>query len=147
MKTNFRRLLALALISGVSCFCPRAEGAAQDCAGCHAKESARFLTTPMGESLVPPQRLPSAKITHEMSHSELTIKYPAGGMVHTLSENGFTAERRVRYQVGGGLMGSSFLVQVGDYLFESPASWFKTYGWDVSPGYASAPLIDFDCTM
>jgi len=44
-------------------------------------------------------------------------------------------------------MGSSFIVQIGDYLFESPASWFNSYGWDISPGYADAPLIDFDRPM
>ncbi len=41
-------------------------------------------------------------------------------------------------------MGRSYMVQMGDYLFESPASWFNRYGWDLSPGYARTAVIDFD---
>ena len=58
-----------------------------------------------------------------------------GRMVHQLSEAGLTAEYPVRYQIGGGLMGRTYMVQIGDTLFESPAAWCNRYGWDVSPGY------------
>jgi predicted CXXCH cytochrome family protein len=151
MRGLFQPLLTqaalLALLLTAHGFCQTVQAAVPDCASCHRKEAARFLATPMGTSLVAPKNLPSAKITHEQSHSVLTIEYQHGRMVHGISENGLTAAYPAKYQVGGGLMGSSFLVQVGDYLFESPASWFKTYGWDVSPGYASAPVIDFDRAM
>ncbi len=62
-------------------------------------------------------------------------------MIHTLSERGLTAEYPVRYQIGSNFMGRTYIVQIGDYLFESPATWFNRYGWDLSPGYASMPLI------
>jgi predicted CXXCH cytochrome family protein len=42
------------------------------------------------------------------------------------------------------MQGSTFLVQIGDYLFESPLSWYNGYGWDVSPGYASKNVLEFD---
>jgi|ERR1700691_1626409 predicted CXXCH cytochrome family protein len=147
MRRHSQPVLAAVVLSAIGGLCPTVQAAVQDCATCHAKESARFLATAMGKSLVPPQTLPSAKITHERSHSVITIESQKGSMVHSISENGLTARYQVQYQVGGGLMGSSFLVQIGDYLFESPASWFKSYGWDVSPGYAPAPLIDFDRPM
>src|ERR1700729_2458279 len=148
MRGHFQPLLTQAalwaLLLTADGFCETVQPAVPDCASCHRKEAARFLATPMGTSLVAPNDLPSAKITHEQSHSVLTIDYLHGRMVHGISENGLTAEYPAKYQIGGGLMGSSFLVQIGDYLFESPASWFKSYGWDVSPGYAPDPLIDFD---
>jgi predicted CXXCH cytochrome family protein len=147
MRGHFQTRLAVVVLSAIGGLCPTAQAAVQDCATCHAKQSARFLATAMGKSLVPPQTLPSAKITHEHSHSVITIESQKGRMVHSISENGFMARYPVQYQVGGGLMGSSFLVQIGDYLFESPASWFNSYGWDISPGYAAAPLIDFDRTI
>src|SRR6202167_2920181 len=147
MRRHSQPVLAAVVLSAIGGLCPTVQAAVQDCATCHAKESARFLATAMGRSLVPPQTLPSAKITHERSHSVITIESQKGSMVHSISENGLTARYQVQYQVGGGLMGSSFLVQIGDSLFESPASWFKSYGWDVSPGYAPAPLIDFDRPM
>ena len=145
LQTLFR-LLLLGL-GTVDWFGLTAQAAAPDCASCHQKQSARFLATPMGKSLIPPETLTPGKITHERSNSVITIDYANRSMVHKLSESGLTAEYAVRYQVGGGLMGSSFLVQIGDYQFESPASWFKSYGWDVSPGYAAAPVIDFDRAM
>lgn len=42
------------------------------------------------------------------------------------------------------MLGSTFLVQVKNYLFESPMSWFNGYGWDLSPGYADRKVVDFD---
>jgi hypothetical protein len=141
------RLLLLGLVWTVDPFGLTAQAATPACASCHQKQSAHFLATPMGKSLIPPETKSSGKITHERSHSVITIDYANRSMVHNLLEGGLTADYTVRYQVGGGLMGSSFLVQIGDYLFESPASWFKSYGWDVSPGYAAAPVIDFDRAM
>ncbi len=151
MRADLQTLLRLALLLApcvtMNWFCSAAQAASPDCASCHAKENARFLATPMGKSLIPPETKSPGRITHEHSHSVITIEYPNRHMVHSLSESGLTAEYPVRYQVGGELMGSSYLVQIGDYLFESPASWFKSYGWDISPGYAAAPVIDFDRTM
>jgi Flp pilus assembly protein TadD len=133
-----------ALLAG---FGHTAFAATQSCASCHRQESARFLATAMGKSLIPPEHLSPARITHDRSRSVITVERRNGKMIHSISEQGLTAEYPVRYQMGGGLMGASYLVQLGDYLFESPASWFKSYGWDVSPGYEAAPLVDFDRPM
>lgn len=65
-------------------------------------------------------------------------------MVHRLAERGLTAEYEIAYQIGAGRIAHSYMVQVNGYLFESPATWFRAYGWDVSPGYAAAPVVDFD---
>lgn len=97
----------------------------------------------MGKSFVPPQAYPSAVVKHQGSGSVLRVTMRHGTMFHRLEENGFSAEYPIRYQVGGG-MGSTFLIQVGNYLFESPLSWYNGYGWDVSPGYASKPVLEFD---
>jgi len=126
---------------------PSAAATTAVCGKCHQAETARYLATPMGKSLIAPEDLPPGKINHEPSHSVITTEERNGTMIHTLTEEGLTAEYPVRYQIGGGLMGSSFLIQIKDYLFESPASWFNSYGWDISPGYALAPLIDFDRPM
>lgn len=98
----------------------------------------------MGQSIVPPRALPPAHVTHELSQSVLTSDQRNGRMVHRLSERGLTAEYPVRYQIGGDFMGRTYIVRVGDYVFESPLTYFKRYGWDLSPGYATMPIIDFD---
>jgi tetratricopeptide (TPR) repeat protein len=65
-------------------------------------------------------------------------------MVHTLKENGQTAEYPIAYQIGAGKVGYTYIVQIGEYLFESPASWYRQHGWDFSPGYQRMPGVDFD---
>ncbi len=65
-------------------------------------------------------------------------------MVHQLAERGLTAEYKIAYQIGAGKLAHSYVVHVGGYLFESPVTWFRAYGWDASPGYSRAPALDFD---
>jgi len=98
----------------------------------------------MGKSIGPPEAIDPGRVTHTVSGSVLSSETRNGRMFHVLSERGLTAEYAVAYQIGSGIKGRTFAVQVGDYLFESPLSWFKASGWDVSPGYESMQLLDFD---
>jgi hypothetical protein len=79
-----------------------------------------------------------------MSGSVITIEQRGRQMVHILAERGLTAEYPVAYQIGSGKIGYTYLVQIGSYLFESPASWYRSHGWDTSPGYGRMPELDFD---
>ena len=101
----------------------------------------------MGQSMVPPARLPPARVTHRLSQSVLTSEQRNGQMIHGLSERGLTAQYTVQYQIGGDFMGRTYLVPVGAYMFESPLTYFKRYGWDLSPGYSPMTTIDFDRGM
>jgi predicted CXXCH cytochrome family protein len=65
-------------------------------------------------------------------------------MVHRLWEAGFTAEYPIDYQIGANLFGYSYIVRVGDYFSQSPLSWYKRHGWDLSPGFESWQALDFD---
>ena len=135
-----------AAVSGWICFAadnppPRV------CATCHPKEAARYRQTGMGQSLIAPASLPAGRITHPTSDSVITTEQRNSQMFHSLSERGLTAEYPVRYQIGGALMGRTYMVQIGSYLFESPVSWFNRHGWDLSPGYTHNPVIDFDRSM
>jgi tetratricopeptide (TPR) repeat protein len=65
-------------------------------------------------------------------------------MIHRLSVRGVTAEYAIDYQIGAGILAHSYITQVNGYLFESPVTWFRSSGWDVSPGYARALAVDFD---
>ncbi len=65
-------------------------------------------------------------------------------MIHTLTANGITAEYPVAYQIGAGKVGYTYIVRIGEYLFESPASWYRQNGWDFSPGYQRLAGVDFD---
>jgi hypothetical protein len=115
------------------------------CASCHPNETRRFLTSAMGASLGPPSRVEGGRVTHQRSGSSIAIESLAGDrMVHHLSAQGLTASYEVAYQIGAGKLAHSYIVELKGYLFESPATWFRSYGWDMSPGYSAAPAIDFD---
>lgn len=98
----------------------------------------------MANTLGPPLLMPNGSTLHQRSGSTIAIARRLGKMVHRLSERGLTAEYEIKYQIGAGNFAHSYLVEWNGYLFESPATWFRSYGWDVSPGYAAAPAIDFD---
>lgn len=98
----------------------------------------------MGKSVGPPDVLPDGRVTYERSGSVVTIEQRGAGMVHRLLERGLTAEYPIEYQVGAGKLARSYIVINNGYLFESPATWFRAYGWDASPGYSRAAAVDFD---
>jgi len=113
------------------------------CIKCHRTETVRYLSTPMGSTLIP-QKYPDAVVKHEKSGSVISVTTRNGTMFHRLTAHGLTAEYPIRYQIGGGMEGKTFLIQTGDYLFESPVSWFNGFGWDLSPGYDTRNVLEFD---
>lgn len=114
------------------------------CAGCHPRETARFLATPMGRSIGAPDAIAQGGIFHAPSKSSLTASYRNGQLSHAISKQGLTAEYRIAFQIGRGVRARTYAARVGDYLLESPLSWYKGSGWDVSPGYEDLQLLDFD---
>lgn len=117
---------------------------AQVCAPCHAQETAAFLKSPMGNSLAPPSPLAGGHVARKNSGMEISISDREGRMIHSLSTNGLTAEYPVAYQIGAGKIGYTYMVRIGDFLYESPASWYRQHGWDTSPGYERKSNPDFD---
>lgn len=84
-------------------------------------------------------------MVHKKSGSTIIIRLDAKGMTHTLEEDGLKAQYRVSYYIGAGIVGRSYLVRIGDYLFQSPASYYtRMNGWDLTPGYESEHRLDFD---
>jgi predicted CXXCH cytochrome family protein len=66
-------------------------------------------------------------------------------MLHTLEEAGLKAQYRAAYYIGAGIVGRSYLVRVGEYLFQSPASYYTgNNAWDLTPGYELERRLDFD---
>jgi predicted CXXCH cytochrome family protein len=116
----------------------------QVCAPCHARETAAFLKSRMGNSIAPPAPLGQGNVTRKASRIEISISDRDGRMIHSLTEGGLTAEYPVAYQIGAGKIGFTYIVRIGEYLFESPASWYRQHGWDLSPGYQRMPAVDFD---
>jgi len=137
----FRAFWMLPLAAGAVLF---GQAPGEECATCHAKETATYRKSRMGNSIAPPTPIDGGTIAREPRRLEISITQRDGKMVHKMIENGLTAEYPVAYQIGAGKVGFTYLVRIGDYLYESPASWYRTTGWDLSPGYEHMPGVDFD---
>ena len=98
----------------------------------------------MGNSIAPPAPRPDGRVAQQASSSVITIEQRGGQMIHRLAEAGYTEERPVAYQIGANLLGYSYIVHIGDYYFQSPVSWYKRNGWDLSPGFEKLTGFDFN---
>lgn len=98
----------------------------------------------MGNSIAPPKPQVPGRVTHDASGSVIAIQQRNGRMVHQLSEAGFTCSLPIDYQIGANLFGYSYIVRIGDYFFQSPATYYKRSGWDLSPGFQKLLGLDFD---
>jgi len=117
---------------------------APDCARCHPHEAAAYAKSPMGNSIGTPAPQTGATIVHKPSGARITVAERDGIMTHSLASAGLEAQYPIAYEVGAGKIGHTYIVRVGDYLFESPASWYRQHGWDVSPGYQFMSTVGFD---
>src|SRR3984957_10383323 len=134
------RLLAPVLLLG--CI---AIGSSQElCTRCHPSETAAFSRSPMGRSVSPPSVLAEGRIVHKLSGSTVTIHQRGSVLEHRLERRGIVAEYPVAYSVGAGIVGYSYMVRLGRYLFQSPVSYYtQTKSWDLTPGYETEPHLDF----
>jgi Flp pilus assembly protein TadD len=119
------------------------------CAQCHANHAARYHRHPMGRSLAPlsqADRLERYKPDGGDSFNALSATFQVirrdERVVH--KEIHFDAqgkeiaavEAEVRYALGSGRQGRSYLIERDGFLLQSPISWYSSEGaWDLSPGY------------
>ena len=88
---------------------------------------------------------PDGRFTRQASGSVITISHKDGKLHHRIEEAGLTADYPIAYSIGVGQVGRSFLIELGGNLFQSPASYYsEKKGWDVSPGYETQPVLDFN---
>ncbi len=115
------------------------------CAQCHPQESAAFGNSAMGRSIGRPiQTVPQGQVRQSESDSVTDIVWVSGTMIHRLKELGLQAEYSIAYQIGAGKVGESYIARIGEFLVQSPVSYYRRYGWDVSPGFKDAAIFDFD---
>jgi tetratricopeptide (TPR) repeat protein len=65
-------------------------------------------------------------------------------MRQRIERNGFEGDFAIDYVIGSGNHAMGFLIRVGDFLFQSPVSWYSTKKiWDMAPGYEGDRNPDF----
>jgi hypothetical protein len=118
------------------------------CARCHADIAETFRRRPMGRSLAPISAAPavgfdrpSGTTTFGAGPSRYTINRRGGCEIHreTFGDGGRVlaeVEAEVKYALGSGTRGISYLVEHDGRLFQSPISWYsQKHQWDLSAGF------------
>jgi hypothetical protein len=115
------------------------------CTRCHAEIADSFRRHPMGRSLAPiavADHGPDTTTTFEAGSRSYTVDRRGAHVIHR--ETRFDQERRVlaevegevKYAVGSGSRGISYLIEHDGRLFQSPITWYSQKNrWDISPGY------------
>ena len=115
------------------------------CIPCHPKQVTDYSKTGMGSSISRIAIQPAGQFVHAPSGSSFRITYAKDGMRQKVTRAGLSAEYPVTYVVGSGHRGFGFLVHVGDYLFQSPISYYtQRHAWDMAPGYEQNLTPDFN---
>ncbi len=122
------------------------------CARCHGEIASTYRRHPMGRSLAPIEEAAAAEPAFDQSADGRTL-FQADGLDYSIVRRGgrvfhrearrngpgqpaIVDEAEVKYVLGSGNQGASFLVDRDGYLFQSPISWFtRERKWDLSPGY------------
>ncbi len=117
---------------------------AHPCAVCHPKEVEAYGRTGMARSLTLPRRPPPGGFMHGLSATTFKIRPTEDGLTQSMERRGYAAEYPIAYAVGSGNHAIAYLVRVGDYLFQSPISYYtKRKVWSMAPGFEQDRLPDF----
>jgi hypothetical protein len=122
--------------------------------GCHEEICRSYPRTPMGNSMGPanaPSELARVPSTITVYNQKLDryfqVTRQGSDLYETeyqLDESGnkvFTNTRKLEYRVGGPLTGYTYLIRLGQYIFEAPLSYYvKAHQWDLSPRYEIADV-------
>ncbi|MGB6192050.1 MAG: cytochrome c3 family protein [Terracidiphilus sp.] len=127
------------------------------CVPCHNAIYQRYRKTPMANASGPAaQGVLSADFTHTISGVHYTITQQGGRVWLTYTRNDPTrplsGRRELRYFLGSGKRGRTYLFEQRGYWFEAPINWYaKKRIWDMAPNFQSTkemPLtlpVDPDC--
>jgi hypothetical protein len=120
------------------------------CVRCHREIAADFRRHPMGRSLARANEAPAREIGAEHAATAFeagglryAVEHRNGRLIHSEERRDAQGavvarcEAEIRYVLGSGTRGLSYLIDRDGYLFQSPIGWFAdARRWDLSPGYA-----------
>ncbi len=132
---------------------PEAAGYVGDaeCWRCHTAIAASYSRHPMGQSLAPIERA----VGGPSGRNDERVEFEFGGLVYSVERAGSRVVHRearrdrsgrvvagieadVRYAIGSGRQGVSYLFERDGFLFQSPITWYaKGERFGLSPGFES----------
>lgn len=117
-----------------------------DCAPCHREIYKRYRTTPMANASGPAADgfLPG-HFVHAASGVHYRVSEEAGHIwlnyerESASPDKALRGRQELRYFIGSGKRGRSFLFEQSGYWFESPINWYaRQQIWDMAPNYLGA---------
>lgn len=122
---------------------------AERCTPCHREIAAQYRQHPMGQSLAAlvdakdwSRLAPKPWQPFDAAGLHYRIEAKDGGIWHVESKRDAQGNdaamqaEQVKYVVGSGTRGRSYLIERDRFLFQSPISWYAEENrWDLSPGY------------
>ena len=132
---------------------PAADGEAGStvCAECHAKIYQSYMQSGMARSSgrVGTDGFGDSFSAGEFQDEALGARYKVTGgtaaykLEFARETTGVRGERMLRWFVGSGSVGRSYLFAQDGFVFQAPVSYFSSVKkWGLSPGYAGKPLMD-----
>jgi len=115
------------------------------CMTCHPAQVQGYAATDMANALSRAAIQPAGEFSHTLSGTKFSIRQSTGGMHQRITRGGVSGEYRIAYVVGSGHRAFGYLVQIGDYLFQSPITYqTQEKAWTMAPGYEDNPAPDFN---
>jgi hypothetical protein len=115
------------------------------CMTCHPAQVKGYGATGMARALSRAATQPNGEFLHAASGTRFAVSHASGGMRQRISRGGVSGEYTAAYVVGSGHRAFGYLVQIGNYLFQSPISYqTQEKAWIMAPGYEDHPAPDFN---
>src|SRR4051812_7834224 len=117
------------------------------CASCHARETASYRQHAMAQSfhrwtrggrIETPLEKP---LQHQPTGFSYTVVDSGGALYQVEFLNGpdgrrlHELRRRMDYVMGSGQVARTYFTEENGRLFQLPLTWYRSHGWDFSPGY------------
>ncbi len=120
-----------------------AEVGSRACAPCHQQIWQSYSATPMAKSSGAIGSLPAAQ-AQQFTSPGRAVRYAVTSRYTFIAHAGdLEVSRPLRYFIGSGAVGRSFLTQVDRYLFQAPVSYYAANSeWRVSPGFERSESLN-----
>lgn len=110
------------------------------CAGCHQEIYRKYQQTGMARSS---GRTGAESLPEQPPGAAIGGMYRVSGGVLHYGRAGVAGSRELKWFIGSGNVGRSYVFAVEGFLFQAPVGYFSTVGrWDVSPGYEGRTRIE-----
>lgn len=118
--------------------------AASPCIACHRAEVIGFEKSAMAHSLTSSVQVPPGSFVHSASGTKFSVSSSDSIAAISLRRDGLSAKYPIAYLVGSGSHAFGEIVRIGEYLYQSPVSYYTGKNqWDMAPGYEADAKPDF----